>query len=255
MASYLSYDAADGRYHVGPPVAGAAERGQQGSLAQRISDPTFELTQFAVTLTVANEWRARLGQQPNASWARMVSLLAPAPLMREPSPRAVSPAPPPGPPAPMIYNQNVRQQAPIASSSASQEAAAQAACTGAYTADAQLCEGDTSHPAVLLALGMLPGEAHGISAAAMNRTLDVVLETWDFPAAWGWDFGLMAMTAARLGRTDAVDILMQNTTKNGYLACGCNAPLTCYLPGNGALLAAVSMMANLEAFPPSWAVV
>ena len=63
------------------------------------------------------------------------------------------------------------------------------------------------------------------------------------------------MTAARLGRTDAVDILMQNTTKNGYLACGCNAPLTCYLPGNGALLAAVSMMANLGAFPPSWGVV
>ena len=153
----------------------------------------------------------------------------------------------------MIYNQNVRQQAPIASS-ASREAAAQAACSGAYTAGAQLCEGDTSHPAVLLALGMLPGEAHGISAAAMNRTLDVVLETWDFPAAWGWDFGLMAMTAARLGRTDAVDILMQNTTKNGYLTCGCNAPLTCYLPGNGALLAAVSMMANLGAFPPSWGV-
>ena len=112
----------------------------------------------------------------------------------------------------------------------------------------------SSHPA-LLALGMLPGKAHGIDAATMNRTLDEVLKTWNWPSAWGWDFGLMAMTAARLGRSDAVDILMKNATKNSYLTCGCNAPLTCYLPGNGALLGAVSMMANLKAFPQSWGVV
>ena len=104
---------------------------------------------------------------------------------------------------------------------------------------------------------MLPGLQHGIDAATMNRTLDEVLKTWDFPNAWGWDFGLMAMTAARLGRTDAVDILMTDTTKNVYLKCGCNdktAPLTCYLPGNGALLAAVSMISNLNAFPHNWTV-
>ena len=381
MASYLSYDATDGHFHVGPPVAGAAESGQQGSHAQSISDPTFELIQFAVTLTVANQWRVRIGQTPNATWTKMVSQLAPAPLITKPStpmlrtngavlapvgglcpdgtqavtfsqgalrtadglcldtdhvgkteyqllptkcdaesatqqwirptnasqpqtnlhlksvqdgrclavwnggkgkdgadgvgvwkcgvddpsgqgwdvdaatsvvssrdrgssllcmaslhPPPPLPLPGPRPPASMIYNQN-------------------AACTGAYTASAQLCEGDSSHPAVLLALGMLPGEAHGIDAATMNRTLDEVLKTWNWPSAWGWDFGLMAMTAARLGRSDAVDILMKNATKNSYLTCGCNAPLTCYLPGNGALLGAVSMMANLKAFPQSWGVV
>ena len=128
------------------------------------------------------------------------------------------------------------------------------ACTGAYTDHANLCEGISSHPAVLLALGMLPGLHYGIEAGIMNRTLDEVLKTWDFPNAWGWDFGLMAMTAARLGRTDAVDILMTNTTKNEYLKCGCNAPLTCYLPGNGALLAAVSMISNLNRFPENWSV-
>jgi hypothetical protein len=64
---------------------------------------------------------------------------------------------------------------------------------------------------------MLRGEAHGIDAGNMNRKLDTVLATWNFPSAWGCDSGLMAMTAARLGRTDAVIILMQNTVKNRYL--------------------------------------
>ena len=63
------------------------------------------------------------------------------------------------------------------------------------------------------------------------------------------------MTAARLNRSDAVDILLTNSSKNVYLSCGCNAPLLCYLPGNGALLAAASMLANLDAFPHHWGVV
>ena len=63
------------------------------------------------------------------------------------------------------------------------------------------------------------------------------------------------MTAARLGRKDAAEILMTEATKNEYLPCGCNAPLLCYLPGNGALLAAVSMLANFDVFPESWGVV
>ena len=118
------------------------------------------------------------------------------------------------------------------------------ACKGAYTSEPSLCEGTESHPAVLLALGMLPGEQHGIDKAIMNRTLDegapsslalclclclcasvclsysvcasLVLKTWNLPDAWGWDFGLMAMTAARLGRNDAAEILMTAATKNEY---------------------------------------
>lgn len=39
---------------------------------------------------------------------------------------------------------------------------------------------------------MLPGEQYGIDKPTMNRTLDEVLKTWNLPAAWGWDFGLMA---------------------------------------------------------------
>ena len=44
-------------------------------------DPTFELTQFAVTLTVANSWRERAGVPLNTTWQRMVARLAPRPEM------------------------------------------------------------------------------------------------------------------------------------------------------------------------------
>ena len=52
---------------------------------QRVSDPTFELTYFRVGLTIANEWRQRLGQPTNQTWARMVARMAPVPQMHPPS--------------------------------------------------------------------------------------------------------------------------------------------------------------------------
>ena len=87
MASYLSYNATEDLYHVGPPVAGAAEKGMdcRGMQCQRVSDPTFELTYFRVGLTIANEWRKRLGQTLNQTWANMAARIAPAPQMRLPS--------------------------------------------------------------------------------------------------------------------------------------------------------------------------
>lgn len=74
-----------------------------------------------------------------------------------------------------------------------------------------------------------------------------VRDHWDWNSAWGWDFPVMAMTATRLGRPDlAVDALLTDTAKNTYLATG-HSPqigsiLPLYLPANGALLTAVSLM-------------
>jgi hypothetical protein len=64
---------------------------------------------------------------------------------------------------------------------------------------------------------------------------------------WGWDYGMIAMTAARLGRPDiALDALLIDTQKNNYLKNGHNFQtadrLRLYLPGNGALLTAIAMM-------------
>lgn len=101
------------------------------------------------------------------------------------------------------------------------------------------------HPSMLGALGMLPGL--GVDPAVMAQTYDDVRREWDWGSTWGWDYPLMAMTAARLGRAkDAVDALLTGAPKNTYLPNGHNYQekrLPLYLPGNGGLLAAVAMMA------------
>ncbi|MFC0215762.1 glycoside hydrolase family 65 [Paenibacillus chartarius] len=101
------------------------------------------------------------------------------------------------------------------------------------------------HPSMLGALGILPGTL--IDRGVMLNTLYKVKEVWKWGSAWGWDFPMCAMTAARLGEPDlAVDFLMMDAAKNTFLTNGHNYQrpgLSAYLPGNGGLLAAVALMA------------
>jgi hypothetical protein len=81
----------------------------------------------------------------------------------------------------------------------------------------------------------------------MRATLTDVLATWEWDSAWGWDFPVLAMTAARLGEPQrAIDALLSPQGKNTYLINGHNPQmgnfLPIYLPGNGGLLAAISLM-------------
>ena len=102
------------------------------------------------------------------------------------------------------------------------------------------------HPSMVAAYGFVP-RTPLIDPEIMNRTYDDVLEKWDWPSTWGWDYPMLAMTAARLGEPEkAVDALFIESPKNRYLANGHNyqSPrLPLYLPGNGGLLTAVAMMA------------
>jgi DNA-binding transcriptional LysR family regulator len=102
------------------------------------------------------------------------------------------------------------------------------------------------HPAVTAALGVLPGP--GIDMETMRRSLHWILGHWDWPSTWGWDYPMVAMTAARLGEpARAIDALLLDTPKNRFRANGHNHQrpgLTIYLPGNGGLLTAVAMMAG-----------
>jgi hypothetical protein len=103
----------------------------------------------------------------------------------------------------------------------------------------------TDHPAVLGAYSTIPA-ANGLDTAVMNRTYDIVLKMWDWNETWGWDYPLMAMTAARLHRPeDAVNAILMPVRTNTYLINGHNYQddrLTIYLPGNGGLLNAVALM-------------
>lgn len=101
------------------------------------------------------------------------------------------------------------------------------------------------HPTLLGAYGMLPND--DVDIAQMRRTVEKVMRTWNWQRTWGWDYPLVAMTAARVGRPDlAIDALLMDVPKNTYLNNGHNYQadrLPLYLPGNGGLLTAIAMMA------------
>ena len=132
------------------------------------------------------------------------------------------------------------------------------------------CYSDTSnylidHPAVLGAYSSLPA-ANGLDTVIMKNTFDLVWKIWKWDDTWGWDFPLVAMTAARLHMPEkAVEALLMPIRTNTYLKNGHNFQddrLTIYLPGNGGVLNAVAMMctgtdADKEkniGFPKSWKV-
>lgn len=102
------------------------------------------------------------------------------------------------------------------------------------------------HPSMLAAFGVLP-DVGMIAPDTMGRTLDDVVRDWSWKDTWGWDYPMMAMTAARLGRRrQAVDFLLFDSPKNQYLAnghCWQADRLPLYLPANGGLLTTAAMMA------------
>ena len=122
------------------------------------------------------------------------------------------------------------------------------ACYAAIDSDAALRRDD--HPSLVAALGVVPPTPI-IDASVMEATLMDVLQQWSWPSAWGWDFPMLAMTATRLGKIDlALDALLRDETKNRYSIVGHTAQiksvLPIYLPSNGALLAALSLMISCD---------
>ncbi|MCB0688588.1 MAG: hypothetical protein KDC53_18750, partial [Saprospiraceae bacterium] len=172
--------------------------------AEDTNDPPFELAYWHFALDVAQDWRKRLGLQRDSTWQNVLDYLAPLPE----------------------YN------------------GLYLPCAGAIDAytDRDLRR---DHPIVLGAYGMLPGDH--VDAATMKRTFLEIMRDWNWKTTWGWDYPMIAMTAARLGEPEmAIEILFKDTQKNTYLNNGHNYQdkrLRLYLPGNGALLAAVAMMA------------
>ncbi|MBN2520910.1 MAG: hypothetical protein JXB17_10425, partial [Bacteroidales bacterium] len=101
------------------------------------------------------------------------------------------------------------------------------------------------HPMVLGSLGMLP-EWDKIDKQIMKNTLNIILEKWNWPSTWGWDYPMVAMCATRLGEPEiAIEALLMDVQKNTYLKNGHNyqsSRLRIYLPGNGGLLKAIALM-------------
>ncbi len=110
----------------------------------------------------------------------------------------------------------------------------------------------SDHPIVSGISGVLPW-TRLVDRDVLGNTLDTIMTKWNWSTTWGWDFPMLAMSAASLGRGDqAVDFLMKDAPKNRYLLNGHNYQtprLAIYLPGNGGLLTAVASMCVADKFP------
>jgi len=110
----------------------------------------------------------------------------------------------------------------------------------------------SDHPIVSGIMGVLP-DTKLVDERILGNSLDTILKKWNWQSTWGWDFPMLAMSAASIGREEqAIDFLMMDAPKNRYLVNGHNyqdARLALYLPGNGGLLTAVAKMCVQDQFP------
>jgi hypothetical protein len=110
----------------------------------------------------------------------------------------------------------------------------------------------SDHPIVSGIQGVLP-KTKLVDPVILGNSLDTIMEKWNWKTTWGWDFPMLAMSAASIGRGEqALDFLLMDAPKNRYLLNGHNyqdARLAIYLPGNGGLLTAVAKMCVSDQFP------
>ncbi|WP_031554446.1 hypothetical protein, partial [Parvularcula oceani] len=232
LASFLS-GTGDGDLALGPPVVPVQEVWAPGATA----DPAFELAYWAYGLRTAQRWRERLGLAPDEGWAEALDRLPELPQEDG------------------LYLP-VRNAEGFWSGINRPECAGGLGTTGGAEAEGGAPAEDCfnrDHPSFLMAMGFLPGDDadREVMAATMARTN----QAWDFRQTWGWDFPMMAMTAARLGEPgQAVDYLMMDAANNQYGITGMTPRFhltpegyernaDTYFPSNASLLAAVALMA------------
>ena len=225
MADFVSYDNKTKQYYL------QGETAMQESMSKDFSyNHPFELAYWQYGLSVANKWRERQGKPRNAEWDRIINNMSPLPKNADGIYTAG---------LPKGKTDNLKSFDPF-------DAVASGAKPVVSTETfAEKCRND--HPAVLGPFGMLPSGSVCRDAIATYKTLTWVMQNWNWATTWGWDYGMTAMAAARLGQPEtALKALLIDTQKNTYLPNGHNFQtsdrLRIYLPGNGALLTAVAMM-------------
>jgi len=177
---------------------------QETLRASETENPPFELSYWHFAMSTAQKWRERMGQKRNLQWDEMIDKLSP-----------------------LAYQDGLYLAA---------ETATDTYKDIRFTSD---------HMAVLGAFGILP-KCPLVRKDYMQNTLNWIWDNWNWGKTWGWDYPMTAMNAARLGDGEkAVGALLMDKRTNTYLPNGHNyqdSRLRVYLPGNGGLLTAVSMM-------------
>jgi hypothetical protein len=242
LASFPHWDAQRDQYVLGPPVIPA----QEVFPPLTTFNPTFELEYFRFGLMTAQQWRERLGMPRNADWDRVLAKLSPLPMKDGLYLATES--------FPQLWDQ-----------------ARTPTCSNGHTAPECF---NRDHPSFLGAFGLLPGPS--VDQPTMKQTLSAVENLWDLRQTWGWDYPLIAMTAARLNDPEAaVKFLMYDGKNNQFGVTGMTPRVhlaehaerfvptakdaakpvepdgpdytrvaETYFPSNGGLLLAIAMMAG-----------
>lgn len=227
MADYAkSCDKKKGEIHL------FGNTGMQESMSKDFSyGHPFEQAYWKYGLSKAQEWRERNGLDRNKEWDELIAKLAPLSANAEGIYHSGLPL--------VKFDSKAKVQTFDPYVAASLKSSASISET-----DFNL-KSRSDHPAVLGACGLLPNLGM-YDRAVMKKTLGFVMQNWNWATTWGWDYGMVAMAAARLGKPEiALNALLYNTQKNTYLPNGHNYQdnrLRIYLPGNGSLLIAVAMM-------------
>lgn len=221
LASYPTYDKTTDSYRLDSPFMPVQEMFDPLTTV----NPAFELEYFRVGLQIAQQWRERLHLSREAAWDEVLNRLSPLPQRDG------------------IY-------LPTESTSDFWKQAQSSECSHEIKNRGCL---NRDHPSMLLALGLLHGDR--IDQVVMRRTFEKVNQHWDMRQLWGWDYPMMAMTAARLNLPgQAVQYLFLDQSNNQFDVTGMTPrdhlvddhyvrDSTTYFPSNGALLMAVGMMA------------
>ena len=209
MFDFADYDAARDRY-----ILKGIIPAQETLRAAETVNPPFELSYWHWGMQTALQWQQLRNEPLNTAWQRLVGKLSPLAHTRSKTSRQ--------PTADALY---------LAAESA----------TDTYT-DIRFT---SDHPALLGAYGILPATPQ-VDTTVMRNTLRWIWDNWNWDKTWGWDYPMVAMTAARLNEPQkAVDALLMDKRTNTYLVSGHNYQdqrLRLYLPGNGGLLTALAMM-------------
>ncbi|KAF9557582.1 hypothetical protein CPC08DRAFT_640114 [Agrocybe pediades] len=210
MAAFAWFNETTGLYDLGPPMYVVSE--DTDPVVTR--NPAFELAYWRLGLDMAETWMERLGleakefQNTTKAWKVVKEHLAPLPMSDDAKTYVVYEG----------IEENFWTDPK-------------------YTSD---------HPALVGLYGWLP-EIQGVDRQIANQTMAKVWEAWNETDFWGWDFGMLAMAAARQNMAEkALDWLLHPLFEFddvGMPGGGVKVP-TPYFPGSGSLLLAVAMMAE-----------
>lgn len=235
-----SWPRRDGERSVlGPPIIPV----QENHPPLTTINPAFELEYYRWALGTAQSWRERRGLARNVEWDRVIAGLAPPP-------------------------QRDGLYLPVETEPDFWRIAASPECSRHATPPRCL---NRDHPSFLMAFGLIPGSR--VDRTTMRRTVAATESHWDLRQTWGWDFPMIAMTAARLGDPEkAVEWLFRDLPNNRWGVSGMTPRVhleeerqlvgpaaasggagpdgpgyarvaETYFPSNGSLLLAVGMMA------------